>query len=98
MKTLSTLFLVLALTGCGTTPAQWQAAMNDANQISGPGRDYINNPIKSEPFQNQPIEWGASPNTYSSQNGGTMQFMKNTPNGIQYQTCQGLDSGYVYCY
>ncbi len=98
MKTLSTLFLIVMLTGCGGTPAQWQAAMNDANQISGPGRNYSSNPIKSKPFQNQSIDWGTSSGTYMDQNGKTMQIMNNTTNGIQFQTCEGLANGYAYCY
>lgn len=73
--------------------AESKAISNFANQ-----QNYTADPIQSEPFQNEPIEWGHVPGSYSTKNNGTMRYMRNTPNGIEYQTCQNLDGNYQYCY
>ena len=97
MKTLLLITLAALLTGCGTTPDQWADMLQDANRYSSQGYTYTDS-VQIEPLQNEPIEWEMVPNSYSTQNNGTVRYMLNTPQGIQYRTCTNVAGNNVYCH
>ena len=87
-------FFALTLSGCGSpiTPQQWQQTLREANEISGPQRNYVTNPytLPRAPQMSQP-DFGADGSEYRT-------VMVNTPNGIVYKRCKVLNGQVVACF
>lgn len=86
------LVLVIALAGCGSTPEQWQQLFQEANQISGPQRNYLTNPVAlPQPVQMSQPDFGADGTEYRT-------VMVNTPSGFVYKRCKMLNGQVAACF
>lgn len=89
------LILIIALTGCGTTPEQWNQMLQQANDMNAGQRNYFTNPI-TPPAPLQSTQPNFQPFGSTNEN-EYRNIMVNTPNGIVYKRCKVLN-GAVACF
>lgn len=93
MKPCHTLLLAtVILSGCGSTPEQWNQAFKEANDMNAGQRNYSTHPITA------PTP-GAQPSNQPNSNDQEYKtVMVNTPNGLVYKRCKVLNGQNVACF